>query len=1073
MRIEQRIIINGTDVIGLEGLKKLADAGDIDALNLLGECLLMGFECSIDEHYSKECFEKAARKGLPKAMRNLSVCYKEGHGVEKDFYAAERWARAALECGDEYAEKLCNEIYLQTIGGHKPNIKDYVDFLYYIKKKNDDIEDNDAEKEKQRILESVILENSKKDVETYREKITEEDIATFLRVNDLNFEEPEITKELSDKERRSVIDGAFEKCDKSNVRDVAFLCKLLAVVGEDIQDDEYKALKDIYRACTGGSKLKKRLSWVEKASIDFVPELKENTCVSGYLLNLKKIYDDLQDTDFEGKYSNAQNSLQSLRILRQEVSISELYLDTKKKEYDARLNNDIKEAEDRLLEKEYSKAQEDYDSLFDLYEDIRNNHAPYDSYIEESKKKWLELLPGKIRLLQEKKLQELTNQIEANSYNELVNKRVTAQHYNFDRELCDEYADIIEQRINHLEIEELEKRCSNLEGRSSIEYRNLMKAIRSLGFKDANVRPYLQKIQVLFEEKDLDERYNSAQNSYDELLDYYRFAETSGYETSIKQKWLAISSKALIALQEKELIHLIDGIDSATHTDLLERKSKMQKYSFDSSVLQKYEKQVDARIDEIEIRDISRLCEGYEELSSEETRQLISNIKATGYKEEHTTEAINNAERHLKNVLLTESCTEDKLELMDMDELNQKISDIHFSELANEKKSSLSKSIKHYIELIEDCNDKRTLDLLEKCETKHLDQAVLPELKDLRARIADHQRLPSEERSRILGEIDDKIVPIETFYDSFVKREKVGLIKYSSEDIKNAKEMLVKTGASKSELDRYHKSLAFQELYLGVDDNDSSRLLELYRDIIKYVDGEAKEAYGNAIRTKYYTCVADKLLPLKEASCAGELLFAGMGTTAANDALFKKSIEYITQVYRFKDIPIVYYSNTFSFVMSYEYLYFNKHVVPMADIYNLVYEKKLFNIQLYVIDSNNRKILLIDTRERTVAEESYKAFSRAFEAVTGKKLGQETNSAPKVSEAEEPQMTNSSNAQGIKAIPVGAIWKCSCGQINKAKFCTKCGNSKENGVPLWMCDCGALNKGKFCVKCGKVKEEAQ
>lgn len=49
-------------------------------------------------------------------------------------------------------------------------------------------------------------------------------------------------------------------------------------------------------------------------------------------------------------------------------------------------------------------------------------------------------------------------------------------------------------------------------------------------------------------------------------------------------------------------------------------------------------------------------------------------------------------------------------------------------------------------------------------------------------------------------------------------------------------------------------------------------------------------------------------------------------------------------------------------------------------------------------------------------------------------------------------------------------WACSCGAVNKGKFCSQCGRPKpeEDG---WICSCGAANKGNFCAECGKPKPE--
>lgn len=58
-------------------------------------------------------------------------------------------------------------------------------------------------------------------------------------------------------------------------------------------------------------------------------------------------------------------------------------------------------------------------------------------------------------------------------------------------------------------------------------------------------------------------------------------------------------------------------------------------------------------------------------------------------------------------------------------------------------------------------------------------------------------------------------------------------------------------------------------------------------------------------------------------------------------------------------------------------------------------------------------------------------------------------------------------AQQSAAAAKEAGWTCSCGAVNKGKFCTECGKPKPEAG--WTCSCGAVNKGKFCTECGKPK----
>lgn len=56
-----------------------------------------------------------------------------------------------------------------------------------------------------------------------------------------------------------------------------------------------------------------------------------------------------------------------------------------------------------------------------------------------------------------------------------------------------------------------------------------------------------------------------------------------------------------------------------------------------------------------------------------------------------------------------------------------------------------------------------------------------------------------------------------------------------------------------------------------------------------------------------------------------------------------------------------------------------------------------------------------------------------------------------------------------QSVPAANSWKCSCGAVNTAKFCSECGSPKPADANGWTCSCGAVNKGKFCAECGKPK----
>lgn len=60
------------------------------------------------------------------------------------------------------------------------------------------------------------------------------------------------------------------------------------------------------------------------------------------------------------------------------------------------------------------------------------------------------------------------------------------------------------------------------------------------------------------------------------------------------------------------------------------------------------------------------------------------------------------------------------------------------------------------------------------------------------------------------------------------------------------------------------------------------------------------------------------------------------------------------------------------------------------------------------------------------------------------------------------------SAQQVAQSPVQQeSWVCSCGNVNKGKFCSECGNPRPSGP--WVCSCGTVNKGKFCSECGRPR----
>ncbi len=75
------------------------------------------------------------------------------------------------------------------------------------------------------------------------------------------------------------------------------------------------------------------------------------------------------------------------------------------------------------------------------------------------------------------------------------------------------------------------------------------------------------------------------------------------------------------------------------------------------------------------------------------------------------------------------------------------------------------------------------------------------------------------------------------------------------------------------------------------------------------------------------------------------------------------------------------------------------------------------------------------------------------------------------------QQQNQNAQQQSADQPAKEGWNCSCGAVNRGKFCAECGAPRPAGAPLYVCDkCGWLppdpkNPPKFCPECGDRFDE--
>ena len=656
MRIELTTEIDGKKVIGLEGIKQLADAGNIEALNLLGEWLLTGFECSPDVNYAFGCFEKAARGGNTQAMLNLGLCYIEGHGTAKNFYAAERWIRAADELGDEEAEGVCEELYLTSIGSHKPSLRALVDYMYSKHPKgNVAVDDELLKKEMMNYLILQEFGKSDEEIEALKGKVTENDIAAYESMNDLYYDDSSDSDVDTVFDRKQYVQNILANIEKhysvpptdnsrnkkpkiqrisvnlQERRNIATYIKLLYHLSKKNNKAMLKNLLAIGNECFSEIDFEDDLSWYERAMFDIVPDMLRtfsdaelNGCVSA----LGDYFNEIQTQELQNAFDENANDQSQLRLLQAQISKSSQYEKSVIDEWAKKISDRLYELDVVLLSKLFDEAGTDYEKLVGLHKRISDN-----TFEAKAKSEWLKKTADLLKTVQTDILEKICDTISELDYSALILLyEDTKNKYTFYRDILDKYLAIIAKPIDEHEISVLSKLCDNTDGLSSTEYEAIIKEIEKLKFKASNKQKYLD---------------------------------------DISQK--------------------------------------------------------------------------------------------------------------LKNAKVLESCEERYLEDYDLDQLNDRIKAIHFSTFPAEIKSELSQRITHYIDLIYECKDKKTVKLLSDCEPENIVNLSVAELSVAKNSLQEHLRLSPTTKEELvtrveiqirIKEFDKKFVAAGNDYDLLVAAKK-------------------------------------------------------------------------------------------------------------------------------------------------------------------------------------------------------------------------------------------------------------------------------------------------------------
>lgn len=547
MKIELEAKLNERRVLGISELKKAADSGDIEACFLLGKCLLAGLNCSPDNRMAVLYLDRAAKKGNTSAMIDLALCYAEGRGMEKDFYMAELWIRAAEECGSKDTNVPARQIYLSTIGHHAPSGIEYRDYLFESLYRDKSFE-NEEELKRGFFAQAIIGETGKKirPEEALKITLTENDIKSYEVRNDVCYGD-ELVKEkvnYSNSEKEALLRNIVQAVSEYWRSDIA---KKIEILYHLCGDKDYK--QQIYSmGIESSSKFKcdRPLTWFTRAQYGIVKPFFDSfdkKVLVSVIDSLRTRLNLLEEEELAGDLKGCNNNLKALSDLRVNIGRSKLYSKDIAQKYIKQVTQKIFDLQSFAIETKFKQKENDIKALQNLRAELRNKRSDYEAevfsvwekritekllvdvenrlskefenvkenYLELCKMlkdlkhaeyekevliKWEPLLAKQISLVQKKKLEELCANLSSKSHEELKSLiDVVKSKYSFDEYVSKDYIAKIEDVIDKVEINQLDKITSSMSSLTNSQYSELITTINRLNFKAKNTQQYLHNIE--------------------------------------------------------------------------------------------------------------------------------------------------------------------------------------------------------------------------------------------------------------------------------------------------------------------------------------------------------------------------------------------------------------------------------------------------------------------------------------------------------------------------------------------------------------------------------------------------
>lgn len=340
-------------------------------------------------------------------------------------------------------------------------------------------------------------------------------------------------------------------------------------------------------------------------------------------------------------------------------------------------------------------------------------------------------------------------------------KRLTQSKQHSD-EIKNSWLTKITERIIELENSELAKKFAAIEN-DSTALNNLRAELKvnKMQYEDVIVETWKKKVSdriFVFIDEQLTQKFEPIQNDYDALYKMLRSLRQDEQEQAIMEKWDALLSEHIVIAQKSKLAELCSSINGKSHQELTALvKLIKEKYSFDNAVSQSYIANISKLLAVIEKQTLDELVANIEGLSSTQYEELIAKIENLRFDSSNTKPYIEIVSNHKNCAIIIETCTDDNLSSWELVDLEKYIDVITASTLSDTKKKELTNMVDSFVSVFRECRDKKTLQLLQNCETENLEKHTTVMLRKLRNDISSHQLLPQEVKSEIVTRIDEQL----------------------------------------------------------------------------------------------------------------------------------------------------------------------------------------------------------------------------------------------------------------------------------------------------------------------------